>query len=142
MVPPFELLVHGEVFLDQARAERGVRAPEGWNLPVGLSLSAEIGYQRRAFSPDTWTVELRPIIDKQWARWYVALNPTFERAIEGDNVGRGFEFSPAAKVSYSVTPKVAVGLEYYGALGPVTHIDRRRDQQDRQYVKREHQSKI
>jgi hypothetical protein len=106
-----------------------VRAPESWELPVGLSLSAEIGYQRRAFSPDAWTVELRPIIDKQWARWYVALNPTFERAIEGDNVGRGFEFSPAAKVSYSVTPKVAVGLEYYGALGPVTHIDRRRDQQ-------------
>jgi len=27
-----------------------VRAPEGWNLPVGLSLSAEIGCQRRAFS--------------------------------------------------------------------------------------------
>ncbi len=106
-----------------------VRAPESWELPVGLSLSAEIGYQRRAFSPDTWTVELRPIIDKQWSRWYVAINPTFERAIVGENVGRGFEFSPAAKVSYGVTPKVAVGLEYYGALGPVTHLDRGRDQQ-------------
>jgi len=106
-----------------------VRAPESWELPVGLSLSAEIGYQRRAFSPDTWTVELRPIIDKQWSRWYVAINPTFVRAIVGENVGRGFEFSPAAKVSYGVTPKVAVGLEYYGALGPVTHLDRGRDQQ-------------
>jgi len=106
-----------------------VRAPESWELPVGLSLSAEIGYQRRAFSPDTWTVELRPIIDKQWARWYVAINPTFERAIVGENVGQGFEFSPAAKVSYGVTPKVAVGVEYYGALGPVTHLARGRDQQ-------------
>jgi hypothetical protein len=106
-----------------------VRAPESWELPVGLGLSAEIGYQRRAFSPDAWTVELRPIIDKQWSRWYVAFNPAVERAIEGDNVDRGFEFSHAAKVGYSVTPKVAVGLEYYGALGPVTHFDRRRDQQ-------------
>lgn len=100
-----------------------VRAPESWELPVGLGLSAEIGYQRRAFSPDAWTVELRPIIDKQWSRWYVAFNPAVERAIEGDNVDRGFEFSPAAKVSYSVTPKVAVGLEYYGALGPVSGFD-------------------
>ena len=106
-----------------------VRVPESWELPVGLSLSAEVGYQRRAFSPDTWTLELRPIIDKRWSRWYVAINPTFERAIKGASVGRGFEFSPAAKVSYDVTPKVAVGLEYYGALGPVTHFDRPHDQQ-------------
>jgi len=32
---------------------------------VGLSLSTEIGYQQRSFSTDTWTVEIRPILDKQ-----------------------------------------------------------------------------
>jgi hypothetical protein len=106
-----------------------VRAPESWKLPVGLSLSAEIGYQQRSFSVDTWTLELRPIIDKQWERWYVSINPVLDRAITGDNVKNGFEFSPAAKISYSVTPKVALGLEYYGALGPVTHFDSARDQQ-------------
>jgi hypothetical protein len=106
-----------------------VRAPERWELPVGLSLSTEVGYQRRAFSPDTWTLELRPIIDKQWGPWYFAINPALERALEGESVGQGFEFSPAAKVGYNVTPKLAVGLEYYGALGPVTHFDPRREQQ-------------
>jgi hypothetical protein len=106
-----------------------VRAPESWELPVGLSLSVELGYQRRAFSTDTWTMELRPIVDRQWKDWYVSFNPTFDRAIKGENVGRGFEFAPAVKVSYSVTPKVAVGLEYYGALGPVSHLDRVHDQQ-------------
>jgi Universal stress protein family len=30
-----------------------IRAPESWQLPVGLSLSTEIGYQRRSFSTDT-----------------------------------------------------------------------------------------
>src|SRR5580765_3696757 len=39
--------------------------PKKWNWPVGLSLSNEIGYQRRQFSVDTWTWEMRPIIDKQ-----------------------------------------------------------------------------
>jgi len=106
-----------------------VRAPESWELPVGLSLSAELGYQRRAFSTDAWTLELRPIIDRQWGRWYVAINPTLERAIKGESVDRGFEFSPAAKVSYNATPTVAIGLEYYGSLGRVTHFDRPRDQQ-------------
>ena len=106
-----------------------VRVPESWHFPVGLSLSSELGYQRRAFSVDTWTLELRPIIDKQWGAWYVSINPVLDRAIKGESVQRGFEFSPAAKVSYGVTPTVAVGLEYYGALGPVSHFDRARDQQ-------------
>jgi hypothetical protein len=106
-----------------------VRAPESWDLPVGLSLSAEVGYQRRAFSTDTWTLELRPIIDKQWKRLYVSINPVLDRAIKGTSTGQGFEFSPAAKISYAVAPKVAVGLEYYGALGSVTHFNRAHDQQ-------------
>jgi hypothetical protein len=106
-----------------------VRAPESWNLPVGLGLSAEVGYQQRSFSPDTWTLELRPIIDKQWGPWYVSINPALERAIKGENVNNGFEFTPAAKVSYSVTPKLAVGLEYYGSLGPLTDFDSPRAQQ-------------
>jgi len=106
-----------------------VRVPESWQVPVGLSLSTELGYQRRAFSVDTWTLELRPIIDKQWGPWYVSINPVLDRAIKGESVRKGFEFSPAAKVSYGVTPTVAVGLEYYGALGPVSHFDRAHDQQ-------------
>jgi hypothetical protein len=46
-----------------------VRIPEFWHWPVGVSLSNEVGYQRRAFSPDTWTWEIRPIIDKKIGRW-------------------------------------------------------------------------
>jgi len=106
-----------------------LRIPESWRWPVGVSLSSEIGYQRRAYSEDTWTVEIRPIIDAQLARWYLAFNPTFARAIEGPDVARGWEFNPAAKVSYAVTKKVSLGIEYYGAIGPPGHIDRPRDQQ-------------
>jgi hypothetical protein len=78
------------------------RIPESWQWPVGLSLSSELGYQRRVYSTDTWTVEIRPIIDAQLGRWYLAFNPTFARAIEGPGAVRGWEFTPAAKVSYEV----------------------------------------
>ena len=106
-----------------------VRAPESWHLPVGLSLSAEIGYQRSEFSPDTWTLEIRPIIDKQWGPWYASINPALDVAIKGPDSGSSPGFSPAAKLAYAVTPSVAVGLEYYGSLGPITHIDSPHDQQ-------------
>jgi hypothetical protein len=106
-----------------------VRAPEEWHLPVGLSLSLEVGYQRREFSTDTWTLEIRPIVDKKWGPWYLAVNPAFGRALHGDGTKRGFEFSPSFKVGYDVTPKVSAGVEYYGALGPVTSFDRFREQQ-------------
>ena len=42
-----------------------VRAPDSWRLPVGLSISNEIGYQRARYSPDTWTWEIRPKIGER-----------------------------------------------------------------------------
>ena len=106
-----------------------LRVPESWRWPIGVSLSTELGYQRPAFSTDTWTWEIRPIIDRQQGRWYWSLNPALERALEGKNVKRGFEFSPSCKLSYDFTPMVSGGLEYYGALGPLTGFDRPSEQQ-------------
>ena len=94
--------------------------PKKWNWPVGLSLSQEIGYQRSQFSTDTWTYELRPIIDKQAGRWYFSFNPTFDKSLHGQTANQGFIFSPNAKISYDITKKIAGGVEYYGSLGPVT----------------------
>jgi len=45
-----------------------VRIPASWKWPVGVSLSTEIGYQRSQFSADTWTWEIRPIIDQKKGR--------------------------------------------------------------------------
>jgi len=106
-----------------------VRAPESWHLPVGLSLSTEFGYQRRQFSPDTWTWEIRPIIDKKIGPWYLAFNPAFDKSVHGENVHKGFEFSPNAKISYDIVKQVAFGLEYYGAVGPATEFDPLREQE-------------
>jgi hypothetical protein len=94
-----------------------------------VSLSTEIGYQRSSFSEDTWTWELRPIVDKQWGAWYVAINPAFEKSLEGENSSQGFAFAPSAKVSFDLSKTVAVGVEYYASVGPVTHWDTWNEQQ-------------
>lgn len=106
-----------------------VRVPEEWKWPVGVSLSLEFGYQRSPYSQDTWTLEIRPIIDKQIRRWYLAFNPTIDRSFHGPGVHEGVGFSPNFKVGYDVTKRLNMGLEYYGALGPVTGFDPFRDQQ-------------
>jgi hypothetical protein len=105
------------------------RIPPGWNWPVGLSLSNEIGYQRRQYSADTWTWEMRPIIDRQLGRWYLSFNPTFDKSIHGLSENQGFVFSPNFKVSYNFSKKVAGGLEYYGSVGPIGNFDPVSEQQ-------------
>jgi len=96
-----------------------VRAPDSWHLPVGLSLSTEVGYQRAVYSPDTWTWEIRPIIDKTLGRWYFALNPALERTWHGPDVNQGLGFSPGAKIGYDFTKKINAGFEYYADYGPI-----------------------
>lgn len=100
-----------------------VRVPAKWHWPVGVSLSNEIGYQRRQFSEDTWTWEIRPVVDQKFRRWYWAVNPTLDRAFHGPGVRRGVVFSPIFKFSYDFTKKITGGLEYYGSAGPVTGFD-------------------
>ncbi len=106
-----------------------ISIPEKWKWPVGLSLSNEIGYQRRKFSEDTWTWEMRPIIDKQLGKWYLAFNPTIERALHGPGTSQGYGFSPNAKISYDFNKVVTGGLEYYGAIGPFWEFDPLAEQQ-------------
>jgi hypothetical protein len=106
-----------------------LQVPQSWNWPVGASVSAEVGYQRRLFSDATWSLELRPIVDRQIGRWYVSINPTLDKALDQGGEGGAVQFSPNVKVSYDVSPLVSVGVEYYGSLGPLAGFSRERDQE-------------
>jgi hypothetical protein len=106
-----------------------VRVPPKWHWPVGVSLSTEVGYQRAKFSADTWTWEIRPIVDKQIGRWYLAFNPAFDRSFHGPGTQSGVGFSPNFKFGYDFTKQINAGLEYYGAFGPVGNFDPPGEQQ-------------
>jgi hypothetical protein len=106
-----------------------VRVPPSWKWPVGASLSLEGGYQRARFSPDTWTLEIRPIIDKQIGRWYLSFNPTMDKSFHGPSSGQRLSFSPNVKVSYDFTKKVTGGVEYYASYGPFGDFDTLHNQQ-------------
>lgn len=111
-----------------------VAAPQSWNWPVGISISTEFGFQKSAFSANTSTLEIRPIVDKKWNKLYISVNPTLEKSFAGPDVNRGFTFSPNVKGSYDVTKVVALGLEYYGSTGPFFHYDAFKQQDHQLFV--------
>lgn len=106
-----------------------VRVPESWHWPVGVSLSMEMGYQRAKFDPDTWTWEIRPIVDKQMGRLYLCVNPAFERSWHGPGVHDGLVFTPAIKAGWDFTKAVNAGIEYYADYGSIRDIAPLHDQQ-------------
>ena len=106
-----------------------VRAPDSWHWPVGVSLSTEIGYVRPEFQKDTWTWEIRPIIDKQIGRWYFSVNPALERSFHGPSVSQGIGFAPDAKFSYDFNRYISGGLEYYSDYGSLRGFYSFHDQQ-------------
>ena len=111
-----------------------VRIPDSWGWPVGVSVSTEIGFQRSAYSTDTWTWEIRPIIDKSIGRWYFAVNPALERTWHGPDVSQGFGFAPSAKISFDFTQVLSGGLEWYADYGAIGNIAPVHTQQQQLFV--------
>jgi len=95
------------------------RAPVQWHWPVGVSLSLEVGYQKPRYCADIWTLEIRPIIDKEYKWFYVAFNPVLDYSIQGLNHHAGLQFAPDVKVKFQVSKKVGLGLEYYSGVGSI-----------------------
>ena len=111
-----------------------IMAPAKWNLPVGLSLSAEIGYQDSAYSDQTWSLEIRPIIDKQWTNLYVSFNPTIGIALKSRYSNSTPTFEPNVKAAYSFFKNVALGIEYYGDLGTINQFESLSQQNDAIFI--------
>ncbi|MEI8073896.1 MAG: hypothetical protein WCH78_04035 [Bacteroidota bacterium] len=101
-----------------------IAAPEKWNLPVGLGLSAEIGWQNQEYAPETFGMELRPIIDKTIGKFYFCFNPVLGFAFQGIDINNTPAFAPNIKSSYSVNARFSAGLEYYGDLGPLNQFEK------------------
>ena len=111
-----------------------IMAPVTWKLPVGLSLSTEIGYQKAAFSSSTWSIELRPIIDKQWNKWYVSFNPTLGISLKSKYDKSTPTFEPNLKVYYNLFRNAGIGIEYYGDIGYINNLEKFSEQSDAIFI--------
>lgn len=101
-----------------------IMAPAKWNLPVGLSLSSEIGYQSPHYSSETWSIEIRPIADKQFGKLYASFNPVLGVQLKGYEKEDAPAFTPNVKINYAFFKNAALGAEYYGDLGPLNAFEK------------------
>jgi hypothetical protein len=95
-----------------------VSLPEKW-LPVKVSLSAEVGFPRQRYEDEDITLEFRPILERQFGRVAIDVNPVLGRSLRGPGSSAGWEFEPGGRLGVTVSPKLDLSVEYYGAFGPV-----------------------
>lgn len=105
-----------------ARIRPRFRIPERWHWPFGFSVSTEVGFNKKHFEENTITLEVRPIIEKVFGKWYFAVNPDLTQALRGPGRSDGLGFEPGVKLSYDVTKRLAPGFEYYAETGPIKHF--------------------
>jgi hypothetical protein len=90
-------------------------APESWRLPVRLGFVSEFSFQNTRYEENSRRVELRPIIDREFERWQIVLNPVLERATHGPGTAHGWNFEPALLLRWK-RKTFSPSLEYYGEI--------------------------
>jgi hypothetical protein len=103
-----------------AKARLKLRWPEKLFGHLGLALNQELASVRADYEAARLGWEMRPVIDAHFGRFYLSVNPIVGAPLAGPEAGQ-LAFEPAAKASYEVTARLALGLEYYGATGPLAH---------------------
>ena len=94
-------------------------APESWHLPMRLGFVAEFSFQKTAYDENSRRIELRPILDREFAHWQVVFNPVFERALHGPGTQHGWNFEPALLLRRK-RETFAPSLEYYGEIESIS----------------------
>ena len=122
---------NGKVQYTGSNIRPRIKAPDEWNLPIGMSLSSEIGCSiDPATNNNDWGAEIRPIFDKTLGKHYFSFNP---------NVGVSFTnkeylFEPNLKYAFSASKKANLGFEYYGNTGKIFTPNRLPEQEHQLYL--------
>jgi hypothetical protein len=99
-------------------------------LPVNLGWYAEVEWHKTPqFDDADLELELKPIIEKDFGRLALILNPVFEKPLYGPGHDQGFEFGYRNGVYYRWTRYFSPGVEFYGGVGLINDTDPLSEQQ-------------
>lgn len=99
------------------------RLPQYASFPFHVSVSLEYAFNPAGFDPNSQTLEIRPIFERQRGRLYLSINPSMSVATKGPDAGSAPGFEPSVKVGWDFTKQVNAGIEYYAETGAVKHFD-------------------
>jgi len=93
-------------------------------LPVNLGWYLELEWHKTPqFDDAVRELEFRPIIEKDFGRLALMVNPKFEKVLAGAGHDQGVEFGYDAAVHYRWTRRLSPGLEFYGGTGLIDQAD-------------------
>lgn len=93
--------------------------PANWDPHWTLGVNLEVSYLPATYDSERWGSEVRPILAWHDTDWFFAFNPILDQALTAPNAALGPSFEPALKGARRVGP-VALGLEYYASIGPLS----------------------
>jgi hypothetical protein len=93
-------------------------------LPVNLGWYVELEWHKTPqFDDAALELELKPIIEKDFGRVSLVLNPVFEKPLYGRGHDQGFEFGYRNGAYYRWTRYFSPGVEFYGGVGLIDESD-------------------
>jgi hypothetical protein len=99
-------------------------------LPINLGWYAELEWHKTPqFDDADLELEVKPIIEKDFGRLSLILNPVFEKPLYGRGHDQGFEFGYRNAAYYRWMRYLSAGVEFYGAVGLIDDNNPIRDQQ-------------
>jgi hypothetical protein len=106
------------------RARGGLFEKGRYALDLGWYVEAEVPHRGES----DLELEFRPIVSRDIGRFSVDLNPSFELpTVTAER--RTLEFNYGARVYYRLSPNLAPGIEFFGALGQIRRPDAARAQE-------------
>lgn len=92
-----------------------------WNERIGLAINGELSVVPSKFEPAVYGSEIRPVVELRAGALFAAVNPIITLDLGGDEAGHP-QLEPCAKVAYLMPHGMALGIEGYGAFGPVDNL--------------------
>lgn len=119
-LPVYSLESNGRLELDSAKIRALFVSPWAAQRTIFYGINFELSYNAAHWEPTRVSGEIRPIVGMHLAAWDIILNPIIDTGFTG--VTR-FDFAPAGRVAYNLSPEWAVALEHYADLGAVGGFD-------------------
>jgi hypothetical protein len=113
---PFAVDENGRFYSDGFKVRHLFVTPNADKREFFYGVNFEFAYSTPKFSQTRWNAEIRPIIGVRKGDYEFIVNPIVDIGFgnEGD-----VEFTPAARFARKLGEDLAIGLEYYAALGPI-----------------------
>lgn len=96
--------------------------------------NVEMGVVGSRFEESRTAVELRPILGYRTQNWLFVTNPVLGYALSPGYRSGGPDFSPQVKVTRTVAPGLALGVETYSDLGKLSNFAPRAEQNHSLYA--------